>query len=99
MGNSKSVETVKAESFQQESIRDDSMSLVNLHLPSSFGGGMVIIVLPGARLSGVWGSKTPGQEEGYSQEGINTIGDCQDVTGLEKKPSVGGSRLSQEGRH
>ena len=47
MVNSKLVETVKAESFQQESIRDDSMSLVNLHLPSSFGGGMLIIVILG----------------------------------------------------
>ena len=97
MGNSKSVETVKAELFQQESIRDDSMSLVNsAEFIWRWNGDHR---LPGARLSGVWGSKTPGQEEGYSQEGINNIGDCQDVTGLEKKPSLGGSRLSQEGRH
>ena len=45
--NSKSVETVKAESFQQESLRDDSMSLVNLHLPSLFGGAMLIVVILG----------------------------------------------------
>ena len=47
MGNSRSVGTVKAETFQQQSRRDNSMLLVNLHLPSSFGGGMVILVFLG----------------------------------------------------
>ena len=44
---SKSEETVKAESFQQESLRDNSMSLVNLHMPSSVGGAMRILVILG----------------------------------------------------
>ena len=45
MGNrdSKTVETVKAEILEPESLRDDSMSLVNLHLPSLFGGAMLIV--------------------------------------------------------
>ena len=44
---SKSVETVKEESFQQESLRDDSMSFVNLHMTSSVEGAMLILVILG----------------------------------------------------
>ena len=44
---SKSVETVKAESFSQESLQDDSFSLINLHMPSSMGGVLMVLVVIG----------------------------------------------------
>ena len=46
-GGSKAVETVKAESFEQESLREESMSLINLHLLYSFGGAMLIVAILG----------------------------------------------------
>ena len=44
---SKSVETVKAKSFNQESLQDDSFSLINLHMPSSMGGALMVLVVIG----------------------------------------------------
>ena len=44
---SKSLETVKAESFNQESLQDDSFSLINLHMPSSMGGALMVLVVIG----------------------------------------------------
>ena len=85
MGNSKSVETVKAESFQQESIRDDSMSLVNLHLPSSFGGGMLIIVILGLAMTvfeNFWANKAACHDAEVAwQEGLAgcKVGQTDDV--------------------
>ena len=43
---SKSVETVKAKSFNQESLQDDSFSLINLHM-SSMGGALMVLVVIG----------------------------------------------------
>ena len=42
-GASKSVETVKAESFEQSTLTDESMSIINMHTPSSLGGAMVVM--------------------------------------------------------
>ena len=47
IGASKSVETVKAENFEQQSLRDESMLLINMHLPSSFGGAMLVVAVLG----------------------------------------------------
>ena len=44
---SQSVESVKAESFQLKSVSQHSMSLVNLYIPSSDGGPMLILVILG----------------------------------------------------
>ena len=44
---SKSVETVKADSFEQSSLTDDSMSIINMHAPSGFGGAMMVVVVLG----------------------------------------------------
>ena len=44
---SKESETVKAESFNQEMMRDDSFTIVNLHMPSSAGGAMLVLVVIG----------------------------------------------------
>ena len=44
---SKSVETVKAESFNQVSLQDDSFSLINLNMPSSMGGAMMVLMVLG----------------------------------------------------
>ena len=44
---SKESETVKAESFNQEMMRDDSFSIVNLHMPSSAGEAMLVLVVIG----------------------------------------------------
>ena len=44
---SKLVETVKAESFNQESLQDDLFSLINLNIPSSMGGAMMFLVVLG----------------------------------------------------
>ena len=43
MGNKKSVETVKADSFEQSMLTDDSFSIVNFHSPSGFGGACLVI--------------------------------------------------------
>ena len=73
MGNSKSVETVKAESFQQEPIRDDSMFLVNLHLPSSFGGGMVIIVILGLACLGYGAARLWDRKKAAARRASTTL--------------------------
>ena len=41
------METVEAESFNQESLQDDSFSLINLHMPSSMGGALMVLVVIG----------------------------------------------------
>ena len=38
---------VKAESLNQESLQDDLFSLINLHMPSSMGGAMMVLVVLG----------------------------------------------------
>ena len=50
---SKASEVVKAEGdFTQESINDDSWSIINLHLPSSFSGASAVILVIGLGLAG-----------------------------------------------
>ena len=42
-----SVETVELENFHQESLQDDSMSLIKLFTPSSVGGAMLVLPFEG----------------------------------------------------
>ena len=50
---SKATEVVKSDGdFTQESLRDQSWSLINLHLPSSFSGAAVVILVIGLGLGG-----------------------------------------------
>ena len=51
-GTSKSSEVVKADLFTQSSLTDDSFSVVNLHIPSGFGGASVVLVVMGLGLAG-----------------------------------------------
>ena len=51
--SSKASEVVKADGdFTQESLRDESWSLINLHLPSSFGGALAVVLVLGLAISG-----------------------------------------------
>ena len=45
--SSKEEEVVKAESFKQEMLRDDSFLLINLHMPSSAGGALMVLLVLG----------------------------------------------------
>ena len=49
--SSKEEEVVKAKSFKQEMLRNDSFSLINLHMPSSAWGALLILMVLG--LSGM----------------------------------------------
>ena len=51
-GSSKSSEVVKATNFNQESLKDESFSVVNLHMPSRFGGTSVVLLVLGLGLAG-----------------------------------------------
>ena len=51
-GSSKSSEVVKATDFNQESLKDESFSVVNLHMPSGFGGASVVLLVLGLGLAG-----------------------------------------------
>ena len=51
-GSSKSSEVVKADDFNQESLTDESFSVVNLHMPSGFGGASLVILVLGLGLAG-----------------------------------------------
>ena len=46
-GASKISEVVKADQFNQFSLTDDSFSVINLHIPSGFGGASVVLVVMG----------------------------------------------------
>ena len=46
-GSSKSSEVVKAEEFTQSSLTDESFSVLNLHMPSGFGGASMVLVILG----------------------------------------------------
>ena len=48
----KSSEVVKADEFTESSITDNSFSVVNLHIPSGFGGASVVLVVMGLGLAG-----------------------------------------------
>ena len=50
--SSKQEEVVKAECFKQEMLRDDSFSLINLHLPSSAVGALIIVMILGLAAAG-----------------------------------------------
>ena len=71
--NSKFVETVKAESFQQESLRDDIMSLVNLHLPSLFGGAMLIVVILGLTCLGYGAARLRDRKKDAARRAVTTL--------------------------
>ena len=43
MGNKKSVETVKAETFEQSMLTDESFSFINFHSASGVGGAALVI--------------------------------------------------------
>ena len=50
---SKASGVVKADGdFTQESLRDQSWSPINLHLPSSFGGALAVVLVLGLAISG-----------------------------------------------
>ena len=50
---SKATEVVKAEGdFTQESIKDASWSIINMHLPSSFSGAAAVILIIGLGVAG-----------------------------------------------
>ena len=51
-GSSKSSEVVKAEEFTQSSLTDESFSVLNLHMPSGFGGALLVLVVLGLGLAG-----------------------------------------------
>ena len=51
-GTSKFFEVVKEDEFNQYSLTDDRFSVVNLHIPSGFGGASVVLVVMGLGLAG-----------------------------------------------
>ena len=51
-GSSKSSEVVKAKEFTQSSLTDESFSVLNLHMPSGFGGASLVLVVLGLGLAG-----------------------------------------------
>ena len=51
-GSSKSSEVVKANDFDQSSLKDESFSVVNLHMPSGFGGASMVLVFLGLIFAG-----------------------------------------------
>ena len=51
-GSSKSSEVVKAEEFTQSSLTDESFSILNLHMPSGFGGATIVLVVLGLGCAG-----------------------------------------------
>ena len=51
-GSSKSSEVVKATDFNQESLKDELFSVVNLHMPSGLGGASVVLLVLGLGLAG-----------------------------------------------
>ena len=51
--SSKASEVVKAEGdFTQESLKDESFSMINLHLPSGFSGASAVLLVLGLCLAG-----------------------------------------------
>ena len=48
----KSSEVVKADEFKQSSLTDNSFSVINLHIPSGFGGAYVVLVVMGLGQAG-----------------------------------------------
>ena len=69
------METVKVESFEQSSLTDESMSIVNMHAPSGSGGA-------GAGVPRLWGGADEGLHEGGSHKGHGKAEDPQ-ITGIE----------------
>ena len=47
-----SSEVVKANDFNQSSLKDESFSVVNLHMPSGFGGASMVLVFLGLIFAG-----------------------------------------------
>ena len=51
--SSKASEVVKAEgNFTQESLKDESFSVINMHLPSGFSGASAVLLVLGLCLAG-----------------------------------------------
>ena len=50
--SSKTEEVVRAETMNQKVIKDQSFSIVNLHLPSSAGGVLIILLILGLAAGG-----------------------------------------------
>mgnify|MGYP007123611368 CR=1 FL=1 len=72
-GGSKTVETVKAKSFEQESLRDKSMLLNNLHLPSSFGGAMLIVAILGLACLGYGAARLRDRKKDAARRAATTL--------------------------
>ena len=72
-GHSKTVETVKAENFEQESLRDESMSLINLHLPSLFGGAMLIVTILGLACLGYGALRLRDRQKDAARRAATTL--------------------------
>jgi hypothetical protein len=51
-GTLKSSEVVKADDVTQSSLTDESLSVLNLHMPSGFRGASVVLVVLGLGLVG-----------------------------------------------
>ena len=51
-GSSKLSEVVKLEEFTQSSLTDESFSVLNLHMPSGFGGASTVLVILGLSCAG-----------------------------------------------
>ena len=72
-GDSKTVETVKAKNFVQESLRDESMLLINLHLPSSFGGAMLIVAILGLACLGYGAARLRDRKKDAARRAATTL--------------------------
>ena len=72
-GDSKTVETVKAENFEQESLRDESMSLINLHLPSLFRGAMLIVAILGLACLGYGAARLRDRKKDAARRAATTL--------------------------
>ena len=69
-GASKSVETVKAESFKQSTLTDESKSIINMHIPRRGDGGDGGA---GAGVSGLWGGKDDDRRKKAARRAATTL--------------------------
>ena len=70
---SKSVETVKAESFEQSSLTDESMSIINMHAPSGFGGAMMVVVVLGLACLGYGAARMKDRRKEAARRAATTL--------------------------
>ena len=64
---------MKSENFEQESLWDESMSLINLHLPSSFGGAMLIVAILGQACLGYGAARLPDCQKDAARRAATTL--------------------------